>query len=126
MDVSCGSPLLCQMSFSPWSAVGSGLGCPSMPGANFWGSFFFLLAVVLQEEVVAGDCQSSHQDDELGKVDLTVVVGVQVPHHLVYGLLILSILQVPGQKEKNLLHLGWGWGVLFCFSQKTQLDLTPK
>lgn len=98
-----------------------------MPGANFWGSFFFLLAVVLQEEVVAGDCQSSHQDDELGKVDLTVVVGVQVPHHLVYGLLILSILQVPGQKKKKAVTFGLGVGcfVLF-FSQKTQLDLTPK
>ena len=52
-----------------------------------------LLFIELQEEVVAGDGEGPHQDDELGEVHLPVSIGVQVTHHLVHRLLVLGILQ---------------------------------
>lgn len=58
----------------------------------FLGGLLVLVLVVLQEEVVAGHGERPNQDDELCEVHLAVVVGVQVTHDLVHGILVLSIL----------------------------------
>lgn len=78
--------------FPPWSVwVCRVVVFKARPSSSL---LFFLLAVILQEEVVTGHSESSHQYDELGEIDLPVVVGVQVSHHLIHCLLILSILHV--------------------------------
>ncbi|TNN69003.1 hypothetical protein EYF80_020864 [Liparis tanakae] len=56
-----------------------------------------------QEEVVAGDSERAHQDDELGEVHLPVVVGVQVVHHLLHGFIIFGgALDRGGTKREGL------------------------
>lgn len=58
-----------------------------------WTLFFGLVVrFELQEEVVAGDCEGAHQDDELSEVHLPVVVGVQVVHHLLNRFIIFGVL----------------------------------
>lgn len=56
----------------------------------------FLICFAIQEEVVAGDRERAHQDDELGEVHLPVVVGVQVVHHLLNRLIIFGALSEGG------------------------------
>lgn len=63
------------------------------------------LVIVLQEEVITGHCESPHQYDELGEIYLPVIVGVQVSHDLIHGLLILGILREWKQKWQSLIYL---------------------
>lgn len=43
-----------------------------------------LFLILLLEEVVAGDGESSHQHDKLVKIHLVVLVGVQVVHDFLH------------------------------------------
>lgn len=61
-------------------------------------SLLLPLVVVLQEEVVAGDGERPHQDNKLSEVHLSIIVGIQVPHHLVHCFLVLGIL---GEGERK-------------------------
>lgn len=78
------------------------------------GSFLFLVFGLvirfIQEEVVAGDREGAHQDDELGEVHLPVVVGVQVVHHLLYSFIIFGVLSVGREGQRM-----WSLCVVFSF-----------
>lgn len=43
-----------------------------------------LLHILLLEEVVAGNSQSSHQHNKLVKIHLVVLVGIQVVHDFLH------------------------------------------
>lgn len=46
----------------------------------------------VKEEVIAGHGERAHQDDELSEVHLTIIIGVQVTHHSLHGILVLCVL----------------------------------
>lgn len=62
---------------------------------------WFVICFVLQEEVVAGHREGAHQNDELGEVNLPVVVGVQVVHHLLNCFIIFGAL-AAGNRERQI------------------------
>lgn len=56
---------------------------------------FFLISiffVVLKEEVVAGDGEGPHKDDELCEVHLSIIVWIQITHNFLYCIFILCVL----------------------------------
>ncbi len=56
----------------------------------------------VQEEVVAGHGQRTYKDDELGEVHLTVIIAIQVIHHSLHRVFILSVLREDKNEKMEL------------------------
>lgn len=89
-------------------------------------SLLLLLVIVLQEEVVTGHSESSNQNDELCKIYLSIIVGIQVSHNLLHSFLILGILHVSRYKKKQCLFCTHNLHLHLLFLSMNMCFLTPR